>query len=45
MPAVTGDDRRPFVTGNSPDGTIVIENRQPFPMTIISIVADLISDA
>lgn len=45
VPAVTGDDRRPFVTGNSPDGTIVIENRQPFPMTIISIVADLISDA
>lgn len=45
VPAVTGDDRREFVTGNSPDGTIVIENRQPLPMTIISIVADLISDA
>ena len=45
VPAVTGDDRRPFVTGNSPDGTIVVENRQPLPMTIISIVADLISDA
>ena len=44
VPAVTGDDRRDFVAGNGPDGTIVIENRQPLPMTIVSIVADLISD-